>query len=182
VQIHVVRPGESLTAIAGRFSTTPTALARANRLDLDDVLLVGTRLHVPVAESTSTPGGVRELLNAWSARYGVDSSLARALAWMESGYQPDVVSDAGAWGVLQIIPSAWEYVELVLLGEEVPRTVEGNVRVGLALLRQLLQDFGGDERLALAAWYQGARAVRERGVYAETKMFVADVLALRPRV
>jgi soluble lytic murein transglycosylase-like protein len=101
---------------------------------------------------------------------------------MESGYQPDVVSDAGAWGVLQIIPSAWEYVELVLLGEEVPRTVEGNVRVGLALLRQLLQDFGGDERLALAAWYQGARAVRERGVYAETKMFVADVLALRPRV
>jgi hypothetical protein len=135
-----------------------------------------------VAEPTASPVVVRELLNAWSARYGVDSSLARALAWMESGYQPDVVSDAGAWGVLQIIPSAWEYVELVLLGEEVPRTVEGNVRVGLALLRQLLQDFGGDERLALAAWYQGARAVRERGVYAETRMFVADVLALRTRV
>jgi soluble lytic murein transglycosylase-like protein len=180
-QTLVVRPGDTLTAIARRLGTTPGVLARENGMVLRDVLLVGTRLRVPRVPEAS-PDAVRDLLNAWSRRYGVDSSLARALAWMESGYQPNVVSHAGAWGVMQIIPTSWEYVEGVLLGEEVPRTVEGNVRVGVALLHRLLQEFGGDERLALGAWYQGARAVRDHGLFPETRAFVADVLALRSRV
>jgi soluble lytic murein transglycosylase-like protein len=101
---------------------------------------------------------------------------------MESGYQTNLVSNADAWGVMQLIPSAWDYVQTVLIGEPVPRTVEGNVRIGCTLLRQLLDEFHGDERLALGAWYQGARAVREHGLYPETKLFVDDVLALRTRV
>ena len=101
---------------------------------------------------------------------------------MESGYQTNLTSDAGAWGVMQIIPSAWSYVEDVLIQKPVPRTPAGNVQVGVALIRQLLQEFGGDERLAVGAWYQGARAVREHGLYPETKVFVDNVLALRTRV
>jgi hypothetical protein len=180
-QTLVVRSGDTLTAIARRLGTTPAALARANGMGLEDVLLIGRRLRVPRVREAS-PDAVRDLLNAWSRRYGVDGSLARALAWMESGYQPNVVSHAGAWGVMQIIPASWEYVEAVVLGEEVPRTVEGNVRVGVALLDRLLREFGGDERLALGAWYQGARAVRDHGLFPETRAFVADVLALRSRV
>jgi peptidoglycan hydrolase-like protein with peptidoglycan-binding domain len=125
---------------------------------------------------------VRELVDAWAGRYRVDPALARALAWMESGYQPNLSSEAGAWGVMQIIPTTWDYVEVVVLGQAVPRTVEGNVRVGVALLRHLLNRFEGDERLALGAWYQGERAVREHGLYNETTAFVANVLALRSRV
>jgi peptidoglycan hydrolase-like protein with peptidoglycan-binding domain len=181
VETYVVRPGDTLTAIARHLQTTPAALARANWMGLDDVLGIGRRLRAPQVTAVS-PTTVRELVNTWSRRFGVDSSLARALAWMESGYQTNLVSDAGAWGVMQIIPQSWEYVELVLLDEEVPRTVEGNVRVGVALLRQLLREFDGDERLALAAWYQGPRAVREHGLFPETKSFVANVLALRARV
>ena len=49
-------------------------------------------------------------------------------------------------------------------------------------LRHLLHAFRGNERLALAAWYQGERAVREHGVYPESKPFVANVLALRARM
>jgi soluble lytic murein transglycosylase-like protein len=101
---------------------------------------------------------------------------------MESGYQTNLTSDAGAWGVMQIIPPAWAYVEDVLLGKKVPRTPDGNVQVGVVLIRQLLREFDGDERLAVGAWYQGARAVREHGLYPETKLFVDDVLALRTRV
>jgi len=44
------------------------------------------------------------------------------------------------------------------------------------------QAFGGDERLALAGWYQGERAVRKHGAYGITKPFVANVLALRSRM
>jgi hypothetical protein len=51
----------------------------------------------------------------------------------------------------------------------------------MALLRHLLRRFDGDQRLALAAWYQGEKAVRERGLYDETKVFVANVLALSSR-
>ena len=51
----------------------------------------------------------------------------------------------------------------------------------MTLLNHLLDRFNGDQRLALAAWYQGEKAVREHGVYAETKAFVANVLALTGR-
>ena len=52
------------------------------------------------------------------------------------------------------------------------------MRAGVRYLRWQLDEFGGDRRLALAGWYQGARAVRELGLYSETKVFVRIVLAL----
>ena len=82
---------------------------------------------------------------------------------------------------MQIMPATWAFVETVLLGRTVPRTGEGGVEVGMTLLNHLLDRFDGDQRLALAAWYQGEKAVREHGVYAETKTFVANVLALTGR-
>ena len=82
---------------------------------------------------------------------------------------------------MQVIPEAWAFVETVLLGRTVPRTGEGGIEVGMALLSHLLKRFDGDQRLALAAWYQGEKAVRERGLYNETKVFVANVLALTGR-
>ena len=52
----------------------------------------------------------------------------------------------------------------------------------MTYLMHLLVAFDGDERLALAGWYQGERAVREHGLYQETDPFVADVLALKLRM
>jgi hypothetical protein len=51
----------------------------------------------------------------------------------------------------------------------------------MALLAHLLRRFDGDQRLAIAAWYQGERAVRERGLFTDTEQFVANVLALSGR-
>ena len=135
------------------------------------------RLVVPA----ENPATVRATLDHWAGHYGLDPSLARALAWMESGYNPNVTSSVGAWGVMQILPTTWTYVETSLIGRPVPRTAEGNVHVGTALLHHLLKVFDGNERLALGAWYQGERAVRTNGLYPETRTFVADVLALRNR-
>jgi murein L,D-transpeptidase YcbB/YkuD len=124
---------------------------------------------------------VRALIGHWSAHYSVDGDLMRALAWMESGYQADVTSDAGAWGVMQIVPGTWRYVETQLIGSRVPRTLSGNIRVGAALMRELLRQFAGRERSALAAWYQGPTSLRKRGAYGETRRFVANVIALKAR-
>jgi LysM repeat protein len=187
---HVVTPGESLTAIAGRFRTTVAALARLNHLDPAKPLLIGTVLHLPTVVRSLRPAAatiagittVRASLDRWSAAYGVDPHLARALAWMESGFNNAMVSPVGAQGVMQILPTTWQYVESVLIGHRVTHTADGNVRVGVALLHHLLKAFGGDERLAVAAWYQGERAVKQDGVLKVSRPFVADVLALRERM
>ena len=180
--VYVVRPGDSLTAIADRFGLSLSTLAHVNGFDPSHVLLIGKRLTIPTPALEATPAGIRNRLDAWSARLGVSQHLVRALAWMESGYQPRVVSSAGARGILQTLPSTRQYVEDVLVGHPLPHTVDGDIEVGVLYLRHLLQRFGGNEQLALAAWYQGEDAVRSVGVFAVTKPFVADVMALRSRM
>jgi hypothetical protein len=127
-----------------------------------------------------TEANVRAVIDRWSRYYGVEPKLARALAWMESGHQPDVTSSSGAWGVFQIIPATWRFVERNLADRRYPHTLEGNVRVGLVYLRHLLRTFGG-VRPALAAWYTGPGTVRRHGLTRAGRWFAADVLAIRAR-
>jgi soluble lytic murein transglycosylase-like protein len=187
VHVHVVEPGESFFSIAARYHVSPWQLARRNRIPLTDLIVPGQRFVLPAGAQLQSPVGtgppasreaVRAAIDRWSRHYGVDPTLARALAWMESGFQQDVVSSVGALGVMQLLPETWEFVDTVLLGVRTPRTYEGNVRAGMRYLRWQLDEFGGNVRLALAGWYQGARAVRERGLYRETKEFVRIVRAL----
>ena len=181
--VYRVKAGDSLTAIAHRFGMTVAALARANRLDPSHYLLIGTRLKVTRPKAAiATPVDVRALLDKWSAAFGVDRSLVRALAWMESGYQTRLVSSAGARGVMQLLPATRQYVANVVLGKRIPVGVNGDVEAGVALIGHLIGVFHGNEKLALAAWYQGEHAVRTYGVYKVSKPFVADVLALRARM
>lgn len=184
--VHRVREGDTLAGIAARYGSSVRRLARANRLRSPNVIVIGARLVIPNPAPRARAGGdaaaVRALIDRWSAHYGVDARLARALAWMESGFQPGIVSPVGAWGVMQVTPATWDFVTSVLIGFPVARTTDGNVRVGVAYLRHLLHEFGGNERLALAAYYQGPAAVRKRGLLPESRAFVADVLALKSRV
>jgi soluble lytic murein transglycosylase-like protein len=194
--IHRVRPGESFFSIGQLYRVSPLELARRNALSLAAVIVPGQRLRLParaqVLRSPSAPSSaptsasvgapastdaVRAALDRWSARYGVDPKLARAVAWMESGFRQEVVSSAGAIGVMQLLPATWAWVD-TLIGSPTPRTYEGNVQAGVRLLRWLLDDFDGNTRLALAGYYQGARAVRERGLFDDTKQYVSVVLRL----
>jgi Putative peptidoglycan binding domain/Transglycosylase SLT domain/LysM domain len=187
VHVHVVRPGESFFSISARYHVSPWQLARRNRLSLMRVIVPNQRLILPrgarlgAVTATGPPASrdaIRASIDRWSRFYGVDPQLARALGWMESGFQQDVVSSVGALGVMQLLPETWEFVDTVLLGFRTPRTYDGNVRAGMRYLRWQLDEFGGNVRLALAGWYQGARAVRERGLFDDTKMFVRVVLQL----
>ena len=184
---HVVRPGESFFSIAARYHVSPWRLAQRNRIPLTRVIVPRQRLALPagarvrasaVAGPPASRDAVRAAIDYWSRAYRVDPRLARALAWMESGFQQDVVSSVGAVGVMQLLPETWEFVDRVLLGIRTPRDHRGNVRAGVRYLRWQLDEFDGNVRLALAGWYQGARAVREVGLYNDTKEFVRIVLAL----
>ena len=105
-----------------------------------------------------------------------------SLEYLTSGYREDVVSNVGAVGVMQRLPETWNWVDVVLLGERTPRTADGNIQAGVRYLRWQLDQFGGNRRLALAGWYQGARAVRQIGLYDDTKQFVSIVLQLYGKV
>ena len=182
---YTVRGGDTLTGIAASFGTSVHELTHLNTLMPGRPLLAGATRRLPAGPALAHPAHARPVeasIDYWAARYGVDPHLARAVAWMESGYQTDVISWARAWGVMQVTPDAWHFIEDVLVGGPIPRTPEGNVRVGVAYLHHLLHVFGGDERLAVGAYYQGARSVRAHGLFAETRAYVADVLALKARV
>ena len=181
---HTVAPGESFFSIAQRYHVSPWRLAQASHLRLMSTIVPGQRLTLPPGAHLGSTGPsvdrdtIRLAIDRWSAAYGVDPRLARALAWMESGFQEDVVSSAGAVGAMQLLPETWQWVDTVLLGERTPRTYEGNVRAGVRYLRWQLDQFGGDVRLALAGYYQGARAVRERGLFDDTKQYVSVIQSL----
>ena len=182
--VHRVAAGESFFSIAQRYHVSPWRLARANQLSLMATIVPGQRLKLPPGAHTGSVSGqvdrsvVGGAIDRWARTYGVDPKLARALAWMESGFQQDVVSSAGAIGVMQLLPETWEWVDTLLLGEVTTRNYEGNVRAGVRYLRWQLDQFGGDVKLALAGYYQGARAVRERGLFEDTKQYVSVILQL----
>jgi len=161
---------------------------RKHRLEVDGIAgphtlkaLAGGRPELSPGKVRAAPVGVRALLGHWARVYGADPRLVRALAWMESGYQPGLVSPSGARGVMQVLPSTRRYVEKVLLKRRAPTSVSGGIQVGVVYFRELLREFHGGESLALAAWYQGPGSVRRDGVSAGTRAFVANVLALRRR-
>ena len=191
LQFLLMRRGEPV-AVDGHFGrSTETALRRYQnrvRLSIDGVAGPQTMRALANGRAAVSPGpvrrshaAVRALVELWARRYGLDPGLVRALAYLESGYQPEIVSPAGARGVLQVLPVTKHYVETFLLHRRVPWSVEGGIEIGVVYFRQLLREFHRSETRALAAWYQGPASVRRHGPLKATRRFVANVLALRRR-
>jgi LysM repeat protein len=182
---YVVQPGDTLTAIAARANTTWVALAGINQISPNALLLAGATLQVPASFSGPpypTPDRVTlAQVEQIATAGGVPGALAAAVAWQESGFNNDLVSSADARGVMQILPGTWSWIQQALTPENplAPASAPENVRGGVLLLRSLLDDTGGDMRLAIAGYNQGLDSVRRNGMFAVTSQYVTDVLALR---
>ena len=79
------------------------------------------------------------------------------------------------------MPGTWQWIENNLSGPLDPSSPADNVKAGSLYLGQLLMDTGGDEREAVAAYYQGLESVRQQGMLPETQRYVDNVMALRSR-
>ena len=194
---YVVQPGDTLTAIAERAGTTVASLAAVNDLNPNAYLLIGTVLNLNGVAATSSaelthtdstglpPYPTPETVDSGevgsiAAANGVPASLADAIGWQESGFNNDLVSSTGATGVMQIEPATWAWIQSSLAGGTLaPASAHDNVVGGVLLLHQLLADTGGDPALAAAGYYQGLSSVQQSGMYASTRGYVNDVLALR---
>ena len=109
-------------------------------------------------------------------------SLASAIGWQESGFNNSMVSSANARGVMQVMPGTWSWIQRNLAGSPLdPASTNDNVKAGVLYLRQLLNDSGGDPRMAAAGYYQGLGSVRRIGMLPETQRYVTSVMSLRPR-
>lgn len=116
---------------------------------------------------------VRRQLSTAANAYALDPKLIEAVAWRESRFRPEARSDKGAIGVMQLMPGTARD-----LGVD-PLDPAQNIRGGAMYLRRMLSEFGGDVRLALAAYNAGPAAVRKHGgvpPYAETQAYVTSIL------
>lgn len=105
--------------------------------------------------------------------FNLDPHLLKAMAKVESNFNPRAISPKGAMGVMQLIPSTAR-----LVGVSDPFDPIENIYGGAKYLRQLLNEFG-DLKLSLAAYNAGPEAVRRyRGIppYPETINYVQNVL------
>jgi soluble lytic murein transglycosylase-like protein len=111
----------------------------------------------------------------------VRADLVRAVVQVESAFDPYAKSRKGALGLMQLMPATIEQ-----FGVTNPFNPYENIRAGVAYLRQLLDRYANDERLALAAYNAGPAAVDRHGQnvppYRETREYVARVnqVASRP--
>lgn len=179
---YVVRPGDTLTGIASRYGTTISSLLAANHLYNADRIVIGSRLSVPASGgSWYDPLAARSAIVSYARQYGLDPSLPLAIGWQESGFNNTLVSRTGAIGVMQVEP----YTEVTisrLVGRPFNlHNVDDNVHAGVFWLSRLLTYYGGNERLAIAAYYEGSRAIARVGLYQDTIQYVRDVLALQAR-
>ena len=116
-----------------------------------------------------------------SRRRGVDPELSLAVSWQEAGWQMHHVSDAGAIGAMQVLPSTADWMEYYVGRPLHPRRLHDNAVTGVTLLRVLAENTRS-QRHRVGAYYQGLGAVRDHGLYGETRAYVDNVLAIKRRL
>jgi Transglycosylase SLT domain len=122
------------------------------------------------------PGDVDAAIEQAAARHNVDPNLVRAVVKVESNFNPNAVSRKGAMGLMQLMPATARQLKV-----NNPFDPQQNVDAGVRHLKQLLESYGGDVKLTLAAYNAGAGAVaRSSGVphYAETQSYVRRITSL----
>lgn len=177
VDHYTVQHGDGVLRVARHFGLDPTALARANGIGVNATLHQGAVLQIPGRLARANA-----LLTSVAHDQGVDPRLVRAVSWMESGWQQDVVSPTGAIGLMQVEPYTGEWIGRYLAARPLNlRDAHDNVVAGTMLLKHLLSIHGGDVVAALAAYYQGDASIARHGLFSDTRQYRDVIVSLMHR-
>ena len=118
---------------------------------------------------------IDNLVSKYAERNGLDEDFVKAVINQESGFNPNATSKCGAMGLMQLMPSTAQGLGVVNAYD-----AEQNIEGGTKYLKGLMDRFGNDKSLALAAYNAGPNAVKKYGgipPYAETQNYVKNVLS-----
>lgn len=166
-----------------RFKPVPTSgavmqAARSAASEVNTYLDGRAQIHQTLNRSF-TQEDIDAAIEQSAARHHVDPSLVRSVVKVESNFNPNAVSRAGAMGLMQLMP-----VTARSLNVSNPFDPQQNVDAGVRHLRKLLDSYGGDVRLSLAAYNAGSGAVaRSAGIpnFRETQNYVRRITSLYNR-
>jgi hypothetical protein len=153
--------------------TTPVAsgLKKARQEQMDSSASISRTNQTGSNESLI----IERCIHKAARRYNLPPGLIKGVIRAESNFQVGAVSHAGAQGLMQLMPATAKE-----LGVGNPFDIEQNIDGGARYLRQMLDSFDGDVKVALAAYNAGPGAVEKYGgqipPYQETKQYVNRVL------
>jgi hypothetical protein len=163
-----------------RFKPVPTngAVMRAARTAASEVstYLDGKVQNHQTLNRAFTQQEIDAAIDEAAARHHVDPSLVRSVVKVESNFNPNAVSRKGAMGLMQLMPSTARSLNVAN-----PFDPAQNVDAGVRHLRKLLDSYGGNVRLSLAAYNAGSGAVaRSAGVphFRETQDYIRRITNL----
>ena len=163
-----------------RFKPVPTsgAVMRAARSAASEVntYLDGKAQTHQILNHAFTQEDIDAAIEQAATRHNVDPSLVRSVVKVESDFNPNAVSRKGAMGLMQLMPSTARSLKV-----SNPFDPAQNVDAGVRHLRTLLDNYGGNVQLSLAAYNAGMGAVsRSAGVphFRETQNYVRRITNL----
>ncbi|EIW18212.1 MULTISPECIES: lytic transglycosylase domain-containing protein [Pelosinus] len=168
---------ESISKVLQRINTIEQRFNHSSVSGHDfSAVLSGAQANDSIHGKNFASDDISKIIDYTAKKYGVDSKLVMAVAKVESNLSPDVVSSAGAVGVMQLMPETAQG-----LGVRNCKDPRDNIDGGVRYLKQLITSFDGDITKAVAAYNAGPQAVTKyNGIppYTETKDYVAKVMAL----
>jgi soluble lytic murein transglycosylase-like protein len=116
------------------------------------------------------------IIEKYAGASAIDPYLVKCIIKVESDFNPDAVSVAGAGGLMQLLQETARD-----LGLEDRTDPEGNIRAGVSHFSWLMKEFKGEIPLALAAYHAGIGRVKRAGSVPPIKStvdYVNDVMSL----
>jgi LysM repeat protein len=198
--IHTVQAGETLWVISGRYGVSIQSIVDTNQLASAGFIRTGQQLVIPTAAGGAAPSpssvtiagmpaamaaavaaraASRDLLVAAAREFAVPEAFVLAVSWHESGWQPGVVSSAGAVGLMQLMPDTADWVAGTML-HEAPAMSDArwNARAGVRLLAFYLSRYQSDKAKTLAAYFQGMGSVDQIGILVSSQPYIDSITAL----
>jgi soluble lytic murein transglycosylase-like protein len=166
---------ETISKIPETGSLTEQAIPTSVNTALPLISLIAANKRLLGKFST----GNREIdsyIEDFSAIYNIDPLLIYAQMKQESSFKLKATSHKGASGLMQLVPETARR-----FGVKNIYNPKQNIKAGVKYMRWLLDEFGGDTHLALAAYNAGEGTVKKYGnkipPYRETQKYVAGIMA-----
>lgn len=123
--------------------------------------LIDEEIYFPKDKENPEKLMYADYVTSASKEFGVDESIIFAVIYCESKFEPEVVSSAGARGLMQIMPATFEEMQRYT-GEKYDADAlfepQINIRYGTYYLSRMYERFG-DWEIAIAAYNAGPTTV-----------------------